>query len=108
MKRDGLVKGKSIKTLLSKLANHFGEDTLEITDPWHSDMSAIVLGNAKKRGKIVYIGTFGMLKDFYYLELELPTKDIAFPYNPDGKYNRVSYERLIEILISHLELDKPS
>lgn len=104
MKRDGLVKGKSIKTLLSKLAKHFGEDVLEIADPWYSDMSAIVLGNAKKKGKMVYIGTFGMLKDFYYLELEIPSKDTPFPYNPNGKYNQVSYDRLVEILISHLEL----
>jgi hypothetical protein len=105
MKKDNLVKGKSIKTLLSKLTNRFGEGVLEIADPWHSDMSAIVLGNAKKKGKVIYIGTFGMLKDFYYLELELPSKDTPFPYNPNNKYNRVSYDRLVEILISHLELE---
>ncbi|MFY9225801.1 MAG: hypothetical protein WAQ98_24195 [Blastocatellia bacterium] len=104
MKLEGLVKGKSIKTLLSKLNRYFGEDALEIADLWQADMSSIVLSNAKKPGKVIYIGTFGMLKDFYYLELELPSRETAIPYNPDGKYNRVSYERLLEILENHLEL----
>lgn len=104
MKRDGLIKGKSIKMLLSKLVNEFGEGTLEIADPWYEDMSGIVLENPKKTGKVVYIGTFGMPKDFYYLELEMPSKENPMPYNPEGKYNRVSYERLMEVLITHLEL----
>jgi hypothetical protein len=104
MRREGLVKGKSIKMLLAKLAGHFGEETLEIADPWYEDMSGIVLSNAKKPGKVLYIGTFGMPKDFYYLELELPSKENPMPYNPNGKYNRVSYERLIEVLSKHLEV----
>lgn len=97
------MKDKSIIEAVQYLQNKFGEEKVIIEDHWDGDMCAIGLTGPTKTN-LVYISTYKISAGLFFVSIELPSKDINFPYIDGGSFENITLLELEEIVKKYLIL----
>jgi hypothetical protein len=99
-----LEKSKSIQNLLTKLFQRFGEPNFYLTDFWDADLRAIGIKNSKDGEFLIYVSTWKIKKNHYFVEVEDSKKEVVLNgYNGRELYER-SFEELSELVTKYLNL----
>jgi hypothetical protein len=97
--------GKSIKDVLTKLSQRFGQSNFAITDYWEADLCAIGIKNLTDKKHLIYISTNNLPKDFYFVEVEKANSenDLA-DYDVVGNFENINFEELSQLVTKYLNL----
>ena len=96
----------TIIDLVNWLRERLG-DAFAITDHWEADFSAIGLSAPSDPKQLVYILTRGRPKNRYAAQLETsPPAGSDFLYNTVGKFESLSREELLAIIVKHLGISR--
>jgi hypothetical protein len=100
-----LQKDKSLKKVLTKLFQRFGEIDFDLQDYWEADLCAIGIKNLADKKHLIYISTFKMPKDLYFVQVEKANSETdSTNYDVVGHFNEIGFERLSELVTKYLYL----
>ena len=99
-------KSKSIKKVLNKLFQQYGEDNLELTDYWDADLCSIGVRNNTDKEYLVYISIYKIRKNHFFVEVENSNSDVVMNGYTNGELNEFSFKELSEIVEKYLHLKK--
>lgn len=99
-----LQKDESIKELLNRLFQRFGESNFYLTDYWDADLCAIGIKNSKDSEFLVYISTWQVEKDHYFVEVEDSNKETVLNGYKNGELHERDFEELSDIVKKYLQL----
>lgn len=97
-------KDDSIKLLLLLLTKELGNDNFDISENINLDSRSVRIHSKDDHLVSVYIYTYGQLKDKYGIHLEFPFHDEADISSSMDIYEGVSFDRLLDLVRSHLDL----
>ena len=92
-----------IKFVLAKLEKRMGMGAFRITDHWEGDLRAVGISARHDERQLAYIAVGGAGGDErYFLELETsPAIDCELPYGVCGRYEDLSFEELVGLIVRH-------
>jgi len=100
-----LEKDESIKEVLTRLFQEFGQSNFAISDHWESDLCAIGVKNLTDRKHLIYICTANLPKGRYFVEVEKANSETDLTdYDVVGNFNNINFEELSEIVKKYLNL----
>jgi hypothetical protein len=100
-----MQKDKAIKNVLAGLFQQFGETNFTITDFWDGDLSAIGIKNSTDKKHLIYISTYKLPGDLFFVEVEKAnSKTKLTDYSVIGKFEKIDFDELSEIVSKYLYL----
>jgi hypothetical protein len=97
------MKHHSIETTLTRLSEALGAGAFAVIDHWEDDEFAVGVAHPQHQAQLVYITTFEMPKDSYFVVFEkAPNPDSDLPYTDEGDDVAESFEELVEMIQKHL------
>lgn len=99
-----LQKDKSINVVIAKLFDHFGENNFHLTDHWDADLCAIGIKNSKDGEFQIYISTYQLQKNHYFVEVEDSNKEVVLNSYKDGELIAINFDELSELVTNYFYL----
>lgn len=100
-----LEKDESIKTVLRRLFERFGESNFYLTDYCDADLHAIGIKNSQNGKNLIYISTWKVQKNHYFVEVEDSNKEVILNGYANGELCERSFEELSEVVFKYLKLE---
>lgn len=97
-------KDKRINKVLVKLFERFGQSNFYLTDYWDADLCAIGIKNSKDGENLIYISTYKIKKEHYFIEVEDSNKETILNGYKNGELYERNFEELSEIVEKYLHL----
>ncbi|MCD9187661.1 MAG: hypothetical protein LUM44_14675 [Pyrinomonadaceae bacterium] len=102
-----LKKDESIKNALQKLSAVYGEENLELADYWDADLFAIGIENRTDKKHLIYISTFNLSADLYFVEVEKANSETdLMKYEVVECFKSINFEGLFEVTSKYLNLQR--
>jgi hypothetical protein len=80
-----------------------------IVDHWDADLTAIGIAKPDDTRTLVYVASRESRIDDMYVELEEPPEAGSdMPYQSVGKFEHLTFERVADLIVSHLGIARPS
>jgi hypothetical protein len=97
-------KTPEVREVVAWLNEHVDVELL-IVDHWEADLCAIGLAIPGDPRRLVYISTWNRPQNSFFVELEAaPPDGSEMPYVGVGKFESVDRDRLLQIVVNHLNL----
>ena len=97
-----LQKDDRIKKVLKKLFQRFGESNFYLTNYWDADLTAIGIKNSEDGEFLIYLSTYHIQKDHYFVEVENSSKGLILNGYKNGELNEINFIELCEIVTKYL------
>lgn len=100
-----MEKNKSIQDVLINLFQRFGKSNFYLTDFWDADLCAIGIKNSKDGEFLIYISTYRIKKNHYFVEVENSKQEMILNGYEDGELCERTFEELSELVTKYLNLE---
>jgi len=80
-----IQKDESVKEVLVKLFERFGQSNFYLTDYWDGDLCAIGIKKSKNGEFPIYISTWKMSKNHYFVEVEDSKMEVVLNAYKNGE-----------------------
>ncbi len=99
-----LQKDKSLIEVLNKLFHRYGESNFYLTDFWDADLCAIGIKNSIESEYLIYISTYRIKKNRYFVEVEDSNKEVVLNGYKNGELRELNFEELSKIVSEYLHI----
>ena len=97
-------KDESIEGFLKKLFGRFGRTNFELTNYWDGDLCAIGLRNSSDKEFLIYVSTWHVQENRYFVEIEDSKSEIVVNGYVNGNRSEINFEEVCKLVAKYFRL----
>ncbi|MEO6049994.1 MAG: hypothetical protein ABIP78_01505 [Pyrinomonadaceae bacterium] len=97
-------KDKNIEKLLENLFGRFGKTNFELTNYWDGDLCAIGLRNSSDKEFLIYVSTWAIQENRYFVEIEDSDSEVVLNGYTNGNRNELEFEEVCQLVAKYFRL----